>query len=188
MKTTKKPAPKKTASRTVPVKAKSDASSDLQELFEEGLKDLYWAEKALVKSLPKMAKNCTDEGLKAAIKSHIEMTQTHVTRLEEVFASINIKAVAKKCDAMEGLIEEGNSILEDTEAGVVRDAGIIAAAQKIEHYEIASYGTLRAFAEVMGLSQAEQLLAETLQEEKDSDQMLTELAVSAINMEAMDAE
>jgi len=185
MKTTKKTPPKKTT--TASVAPKSDAASDLMDFFEDSLKDLYWAEKALVKSLPKMAKNASNEDLKAAIEEHIEVTRLHVERLDQVFASIDKKAVAKKCDAMAGLIEEANGILEETEPGVVRDAGIISASQKIEHYEIATYGTLRAFAEVLGLSEAEALLAETLQEEKDADVSLTELAVSAINLEAVDA-
>ena len=165
-------------------KAKSDAASGLSELFEDGLQDIYWAEKALVKALPKMAKNATSPELIDAINSHLAETEGHVTRLEQVFQSIDKKATAKKCHAMEGLIEEGKSILEDTEVGVVRDAGIIAASQKIEHYEIATYGTLRQFAETLGFTEAASLLELTLDEEKSADKKLTEVAVNTVNLEA----
>ncbi|KUJ60864.1 hypothetical protein AR687_15775 [Flavobacteriaceae bacterium CRH] len=165
-------------------KAKSNAASGLTELFEDGLKDIYWAEKALTKALPLMSKNATSVELIDAINSHLVETEEHVVRLEQVFESIGKKATAKKCDAMEGLIEEGKGILEETELGVVRDAGIIAASQKIEHYEIATYGTLRQFAETLGFTEAASLLELTLDEEKGADKKLTEVAVSAINVEA----
>lgn len=180
---------KKQTTAKQPVKAgvtkpKSNAASGLTELFEDGLKDIYWAEKALTKALPLMAKNATSPELVDAITNHLTETKEHVTRLEQVFESIGKKATAKKCDAMEGLIEEGKSILEETEIGVVRDAGIIAASQKIEHYEIATYGTLRQFAETLGLTDAASLLELTLDEEKGADKKLTEVAVAAINVEA----
>lgn len=178
-KTTSKSETKKGA-----VKAKSNAASGLNDLFEDSLKDIYWAEKALVKALPKMVKNATDEDLIKALEGHLKETEEHVTRLEKVFEIIEKKAVAKKCDAMAGLIEEGKSIMKETELGVVRDAGIIAASQKIEHYEIATYGTLRQFAETLGLSEVATLLEETLEEEKNADIKLTEAAVNAINIEA----
>jgi len=181
--TTKKTAPKQTTKAGV-TKPKSNAASGLTELFEDGLKDIYWAEKALIKALPLMAKNATSPELIDAITNHLTETEEHVTRLEQVFESIGKKATAKKCDAMEGLIEEGKSILEETEIGVVRDAGIIAASQKIEHYEIATYGTLRQFAETLGLTEAASLLELTLDEEKGADKLLTEVAVNAINVEA----
>lgn len=181
--TTKKTAPKQTTKAGV-TKPKSNAASGLTELFEDGLKDIYWAEKALTKALPLMAKNATSPELIDAITNHLTETEEHVTRLEQVFDSIGKKATAKKCDAMEGLIEEGKSILEETEIGVVRDAGIIAASQKIEHYEIATYGTLRQFAETLGLTEAASLLELTLDEEKGADKLLTEVAVNAINVEA----
>ena len=181
--TTKKTETKQTA-KTGVTKAKSNAASGLTELFEDGLKDIYWAEKALTKALPLMAKNATSPELIDAITNHLTETEEHVTRLEQVFESIGKKATAKKCDAMEGLIEEGKSILEETEIGVVRDAGIIAASQKIEHYEIATYGTLRQFAETLGLTEAASLLELTLDEEKGADKLLTEVAVNAINVEA----
>lgn len=181
--TTNKTTPKQTTKAGV-TKPKSNAASGLTELFEDGLKDIYWAEKALTKALPLMAKNATSPELIDAITNHLTETEEHVTRLEQVFDSIGKKATAKKCDAMEGLIEEGKSILEETEIGVVRDAGIIAASQKIEHYEIATYGTLRQFAETLGLTEAASLLELTLDEEKGADKLLTEVAVNAINVEA----
>ncbi|WP_293896324.1 ferritin-like domain-containing protein, partial [Flavobacterium sp.] len=157
-----------TASKTAGVvKRKSSAAEGLRELFVDSLKDIYWAEKALVKALPKMAKNATNENLIMAINEHLEVTKDQVIRLEEVFSIMGEKAVAKKCDAMEGLVEEGEGILEETEPGAVRDAGIIAASQKIEHYEIATYGTLAAFAKTLGEDEAAALLEETLAEEKE---------------------
>jgi len=133
-----------------------------------------------------MAKNATSENLKAAIEDHLEVTKEQVTRLEEVFDTLGKKATAKKCDAMEGLIKEGEGILEETEPGAVRDAGIIAASQKIEHYEIASYGTLCAFAKTLGEDEAARLLEITLNEEKEADVTLTEAAYNTINFDAAD--
>ncbi|MEO5893609.1 MAG: ferritin-like domain-containing protein [Ferruginibacter sp.] len=164
--------------------AKSDAATGLRDFFEDSLKDIYWAEKALTKAIPKMIKNATSEELLAALTDHLEVTKAQVARLDEVFASIEVKAQAKKCAAMEGLIKEGEEIMESTEQGVVRDAGIIAAGQKIEHYEIATYGTLCAFAKILGEDEAANLLTETLAEEKDADKKLSEVAESAINIEA----
>lgn len=166
------------------VKAKSSAADGLRELFEDSLKDIYWAEKALTKALPKMAKNATSENLITAIEDHLSVTKEQVSRLEQVFEILGKKAQAKKCDAMEGLIKEGESIVEETEAGPVRDAGIIAASQKIEHYEIATYGTLCAFAKTLGENEAMELLAATLAEEKDADVTLTETAYNTINFDA----
>lgn len=166
------------------VKAKSSAAEGLRELFVDSLKDIYWAEKALVKALPKMAKNATSQNLIDAINNHLTVTQGQVTRLEQVFASVGEKATAKKCDAMEGLIKEGEGIMEETEVGAVRDAGIIAASQKIEHYEIATYGTLAAFAKTLGEEEAVSLLVETLNEEKEADVTLTEAAYNTINFDA----
>ncbi|MCI9844838.1 ferritin-like domain-containing protein [Flavobacterium pectinovorum] len=168
-------------------KPKSDAPSGLTELFEDGLKDIYWAEKALTKALLIMAKNATSADLIETLNSHLTETEEHVIRLEKVFELIGKKATAKKCDAMEGLIQEGKGILEETEKGVVRDAGIIAASQKIEHYEIATYGTLRQFAETLGLAEAASILELTLDEEKGADKKLTEVAVNAVNPEAAEA-
>lgn len=159
-------------------------SSQLMELFEDELKDLYWAEKAITKAIPGMVKNATSEELVDALTSHLSETGNQVTRLEQVFESIGKKATAKKCEAMEGLIKEGEDIMESCEKGSMRDAGIISAAQKVEHYEIASYGTLRQFADTLGLTKAVSLLEATLKEEKAADQKLTEVATFAINVEA----
>jgi len=155
----------------------------LRDLFVDGLKDIYWAEKALTKALPKMIKNATEEELSTALTDHLEETKGHVTRLEEVFEAIGEKAVAKKCEAMAGLIKEAEEIMEESEEGVVRDAGIIMAGQKVEHYEIATYGTLSSFAKTLGEDEAVSLLEETLQEEKNADEKLSEIA-EAINVEA----
>jgi ferritin-like metal-binding protein YciE len=163
-------------------------SSQLMGLFEDELKDIYWAEKALTKAIPKMIKNATSRELVDALTHHLEETKNQITRLEQVFESIGEKAVAKKCDAMDGLIQEADDIMESCEEGSMRDAGIISAAQKVEHYEIATYGTLRQFAETLGLTKAESLLLATLNEEKASDVKLTEVATSAINIEAAQLE
>lgn len=190
MKTTdnKKTAATKESAPKGIIKPKSNAASGLTELFEDGLKDIYWAEKALTKALPIMVKNASSVELKDAIDNHLTETEEQIKRLEEVFKIIGQKASAKKCDAMEGLIEEAKGMLEETEIGVVRDAGIIAASQKIEHYEIATYGTLRQFAETLGLPEAATLLEQTLDEEKGADKTLTEVAVNAVNLEAAELE
>jgi len=184
-----KTAPKTAASKTSTskagvVKAKSSAAEGLRDLFVDSLKDIYWAEKALTKALPKMAKNATTENLVLAINDHLAVTEEQVRRLEQVFQIVGEKAVAKKCDAMDGLIKEGEGIMEETELGPVRDAGIIAASQKIEHYEIATYGTLVAFAKTLGEDEAAELLAQTLAEEKDADVTLTDAAYNTINFDA----
>lgn len=160
--------------------ATGTSHGQLHKLFEDGIKDLYWAEKNLVKALPKMVKNASAPELIQALEDHLAETEDHVTRLEEVFASIDAKPVAKKCEAMEGLIKEGEEIMKDSEPGVVMDAGIIAAGQKVEHYEIASYGTLAAYAEILGYSEAAGLLRETLEEERAADEKLIEVTASAI--------
>lgn len=187
---TKKPQSTKTksASKTKSSTKASMKASQLMGLFEDGLKDLYWAEKALAKAIPKMIKNATSQSLNDALTSHLEETKEHVNRLEKVFGLIELKPVAKKCDAMSGLIEEASSIMESCEKGSMRDAGIIAAAQKVEHYEIASYGTLRQFAETLKLTKVEKELATTLQEEKEADLKLSEVAMDAINVDASQEE
>ncbi len=164
--------------------AKKDAAKKLKDLFEDSLKDIYWAEKALVKALPTMMKNATDEKLKSAIKNHISETENQIDRLEACFKAIGKKAQAKKCDAMQGLLDEGKSIIEETEPGTVRDAGIIAAAQKVEHYEIATYGTLAAFAKVLKEDECLKHLLETLNEEKKCDKLLTKVADTNLNSKA----
>jgi ferritin-like metal-binding protein YciE len=163
-------------------------SSQLMKLFEEELKDIYWAEKALTKAIPKMIKNATSADLIDALENHLMETEEQVKRVEQVFELTGKKAVAKKCEAMEGLIKEAGEIMEDCEEGAMRDAGIISAGQKVEHYEIASYGTLRQFAETLGLSEAVALLEETLNEEKIADEKLTEVALNAVNVEASEEE
>ena len=162
--------------------------SSLMELFENELKDIYWAEKALTKALPKMAKNATSPELLEAIENHLAETEEQVGKVEQVFEIIEKKPVAKKCEAMAGLIKEGEEIMKDTEKGPQRDAGIISAAQKVEHYEIATYGTLRTFAQTLGLDEAATLLEEILEEEKNADATLTDIAISTINVEALQEE
>ena len=175
----------KTETNSKVVQAKSNAAEGLRDLFVDSLKDIYWAEKALTKAIPIMTKNATTDALKQALTAHLDETNNQIVRLEKVFEIVGEKAVAKKCDAMEGLIKEAEGIMEETELGVVRDAGIIAAAQKVEHYEIATYGTLHAFATTLGESKAAKLLAETLEEEKNADVMLTKIALESINVDAV---
>lgn len=175
---------KNAAKKAGVVKPKRSAAEGLRDLFVDSLKDIYWAEKALTKALPKMAKNATNANLANAITEHLAVTQEQITRLEKVFEILGEKAVAKKCDAMEGLLKEGEGILEETELGAVRDAAIISASQKIEHYEIATYGTLAAFAKTLGEEEAHTLLGQTLVEEKEADLTLTEAAYNTINFDA----
>jgi ferritin-like metal-binding protein YciE len=157
-------------------------NSEFHEFFVDELKDIYWAEKHLATALPKMKKAATSPELAAAFDKHTAETQTHVEILEKVFSLLDEKAVAKKCDAMEGLLEEAKGIMEDTESGtMIRDAGLILAAQKVEHYEIATYGTLRVFAANMGHTDVEELLSKILENEKATDVALTTLAESSIN-------
>jgi len=186
MKSERTDAPKSTAGRERPnsnVKATMQ-TSQLMELFEDGLKDIYWAEKALVKAIPVLIQNATSTELNEALTAHLDETKEHVKRLEKVFSMIKVKAEAEKCDAMEGLITEASDIMAACEKGSMRDAGIIAAAQKVEHYEIATYGTLRQFAETLGLDQVAELLETTLQEEKEADLKLSDVAMDAVNLEA----
>jgi ferritin-like metal-binding protein YciE len=159
----------------------------LRDLFVDLLKDLYSAENQLVKALPKMAKNATSDDLRAGFEKHLEETKTHVERLEQICEALDEKPKGKKCKAMEGLIEEGKEVLEADMEDEVRDAALIAAAQKVEHYEIAGYGTARTFAQLLGEEQAVDLLQQTLDEEGNTDKALTELA-EQINVEAQEAE
>src|SRR4051812_16616802 len=174
-----------TKKSTQPEQTTEVQESALNELFIDELKDIYWAEKHLVKALPKMAKAATSDKLRTAIEEHLAETENHVTRLEDAFESIGERAVAVKCEAMAGLIKEGEEIVEETEKGTfTRDAGIISAAQKIEHYEIASYGTLKTLATVLGYNEAAEILDATLQEEKNTDSKLTGIAEGSINQSA----
>ena len=151
------------------------AAENLQELFVEEIKDIYDAEKQLTKALPKMAKAAESEGLKAAFEEHLEITRMHVGRLEEVFKLLGMAARGKTCEGMKGLIEEGQEAMEEME-GSTLDAALIASAQKVEHYEIATYGTLATFAEVLDMQEAKDLLGQTLEEEKEADEKLTMIA------------
>jgi len=160
----------------------------LADLFEETLKDIYYAEKAILKALPKMAKKASSEDLRAAFEEHLEQTEGHVERLEEVFKLIDKAPRGKKCEAIEGLTKEADEIIKDAETDTVRDAGMLAAAQAVEHYEISRYGTLKAWAEKLGMDEAVELLDATLQEEKETDEKLTELAETEINAEADEEE
>jgi ferritin-like metal-binding protein YciE len=156
----------------------------LEPLFVEELRDIYNAENQLIKALPKMAKAASSEELKSAFEEHLGQTRGHVERLEEIFEELGKPAKGKTCKAMKGLIEEGSEMMEEEGEDSVLDAGIIAAAQKVEHYEIASYGTVRAWAEQLGKDNAVDLLQQTLDEESEANEKLTELAESAINVEA----
>lgn len=163
----------------------SSGNEGLMKLFEDELKDIYWAEKALTKALPKMMSKSTSEELVQAIEEHLEITEEHVSRAEQIFEIIGKTPKAKKCEAMSGLIKEGEEIMEENEGGPIRDAGIISAAQKVEHYEIASYGTLKTFASLLGLQEVVGILDQTLNEEKEADKKLTEIAVSSVNIQAL---
>lgn len=158
--------------------------SQLRETFLEELKDVYDAEKQLVKALPKVAKAAEHEDLKHAIEAHLEETEGHVERLEKVFEMLGEKAAAKKCKAMKGLLEEGEELISE-KAG---DAALICAAQKVEHYEIAAYGSLSAWAKSLGEQEAADLLEGTLGEEKEADEKLTSIAESSVNVEQSEGE
>ncbi len=159
----------------------------LQDLFVHELKDLYSAENQLIKALPKMAKAATNDELRAGFESHLEETKNHVNRLEQIATAVDCKLSGHRCKAMEGLIEEGSELISEDAEDTVRDAGLIGAAQRVEHYEIAGYGTARALAECLGYDEAVELLTQTLEEEKATDEKLTTLAESTINAEAMAA-
>jgi ferritin-like metal-binding protein YciE len=156
----------------------------LEDLFHDTLKDIYFAEKKILATLPKMAKAAQSPDLKAAFEKHHAETQGHVDRLEKVFAVIGKKPVGKTCAAIMGITEEGAEIMEDYKGAPALDAGLLAAAQAVEHYEISRYGTLRTWAEELGLTDAVSLLAATLKEEKATDEALTGIATSVVNIEA----
>lgn len=160
-------------------------ATTMDDLLLQELKDLYDAEKQLTKALPKMAKAATSEELKEAFEEHLQQTQGHVERLEQIFEQLGEKASGKKCAAMSGLIKEGEEVASEADDDAVRDAGLIAAAQKVEHYEISGYGSVRSHARMLGHAQAVRLLEETLEEEKETDQKLNDLAESMINEQAM---
>jgi ferritin-like metal-binding protein YciE len=157
----------------------------LNTLFVDQLRDLYSAEKQLVKALPKMAKACTNEVLREGFETHLEETEEQVSRLEKIFEELGERSGGKKCAAMEGLIEEGTEVIKADGEPAVIDAGLIAAAQRVEHYEIAAYGTAREFAKVLQLEEVAELLEQTLKEEEATDQKLSEIAVNTVNQEAL---
>ncbi len=158
--------------------------NSLQDLFVEDLKDLYSAENQLIKALPKMAKAANAPELKQAFQTHLKETEGHVKRLEKIMQELDESPKGKKCKAMEGLIEEGKELMEEDAEPEVMDAGLIGAAQKVEHYEIAGYGTVRTYAEMLGNDQAARLLQQTLDEEGMTDKKLNALAMQCINLEA----
>lgn len=168
------------------VSAKNSKDS-LEEIFDDLLKDIYWAEKHLLKALPKMAKASYNVELRQAFETHLQETQHQVERLEQCFEIMEKKPTAKKCEAMEGLVQEGAEAIEDYAEGHARDAALIAAAQKVEHYEISAYGTMRTMANVLGRVQCAELLDETKDEESDTDEKLTSLA-ERINQFATEVE
>lgn len=173
----------KTSAKTTAGEKKS--GEEFREFFIDELKDILWAEKALLKALPKMRKAATGKELAASFDEHLAETETQISTLEQVFELMGEKPKTKKCDAMEGLISEAESIISDTEKGTaIRDAGLILAAQKVEHYEIATYGTLAAFADAMEEKKVAKLLRSILRDEKDSDKKLTALALESVNEEA----
>lgn len=162
-------------------------SDGLRTLYVDELKDLYSAENQLVKALPKMAKAASSEELRQGFEEHLEQTRGQVQRLEQIFASLNESPKGKKCVGMEGLVKEGSEMIEEDFEGAVMDAGLIGAAQRVEHYEIAAYGTASEFARILGEEEHVSLLEQTLEEEKETDEKLSELA-SEINSQANEAE
>lgn len=163
------------------------ALETMQDLFVEQLKDLYSAEKQLVQALPKMAKAATTPELAEAFTSHLAQTENHVSRLEQCLEQVNASGRGKKCKGMEGLIEEGKETIDEEGQDAVKDAGLIAAAQRVEHYEISAYGTARTMATMLGLDDLAELLEETLGEEEEADKLLSEIAQDQVNPQAMTA-
>ena len=159
----------------------------LDNLFHDTLKDIFYAEKKILTSLPKMAKAAHNADLKAAFEKHHAQTEEQIARLEKVFASIDQKPQGKKCDAIEGILAEGQEIMEEYKGSAALDAGLISAAQAVEHYEITRYGTLATWADELGNDEGAKLLKETLDEEEDTDEALSELAESVVNQEAQQA-
>lgn len=156
---------------------------NLRKLYEEDLKDIYWAEKHLVKSLQKMEKASTSDELKRAFEGHLERTKQQITRLEKIFEASELKPSTRRCEGIEGITKEADNVIEEFDKGSVCDAGLIIAAQKVEHYEIATYGSLRTLAHVLEMDEASRLLQETLNEEGEADRMLTSLS-QKINTQA----
>jgi ferritin-like metal-binding protein YciE len=157
---------------------------DLQDLLVDSLRDTLNAERQIVAALPKMIEFAENEDVSAALADHLEVTKNQITRLQEVFSLLGLSARGKHCPGMEGLLEEGSDFMEEAEPGETADAGLIGAAQKVEHYEIAAYGTMIAYARVLGHQQVVQLLEESLEEEREADRLLSEIATRSINVEA----
>jgi len=157
----------------------------MEDLFLEEIRDLLDAEKQITKALPKMAKATSTEELSTAFKDHLEQTRGHIDRLERIFSDMGAKSGGVKCKGMDGLLKEGDEMVSVTAPGAVRDAGLIAAAQRVEHYEMAGYGAARAFAQLLGRTEAADLLQETLDEEKEADGLLTSIAESMVNKRAV---
>jgi ferritin-like metal-binding protein YciE len=158
----------------------------IEDLFLDELKDLYSAEKQITKALPKLVKAASTQELSAAFDSHLQETKGHVERLEEIFQKLGKKGTGKTCEGMKGVLEEGSEVIQEIEKGPVRDAGLISAAQRVEHYEIAGYGSVRSFAELLGKTDIVELLEQTLDEEKAADEKLTKISES-VNQEAQTA-
>jgi ferritin-like metal-binding protein YciE len=168
--------------------AKKEASTGLMKLLEDQLADLYYVEKQLVKALPKMAKKATNEELKTAFEEHLSETEAQVVRIEEMFQALEKPAKAKRCPAIDGILEEGREIMEEFADDAALDAGLVSAAQKVEHYEITSYGSMKAWAEQLELTELVDLIDQTLEEEKGADEKLTSIAESVVNIEAEEEE
>ena len=160
------------------------AIKTMKDLFVHGLKDIYYVEKKLVSELPRIAKKATDPELKRAFEDHAAQTENHLSRLEEVFQQIELQPRGEKCEALEGILDETKELLKDVKDPQVLDAGLLAEAQAVEHYEITRYGTLIAWSRQLGLRDAEPLLNETLEEEKEADKLLTEIAQAEVNRKA----
>ncbi len=177
------------AKKSKKVSDEGEKDSMLEGFFHDEVKDIYWAEKHLVKTLPKMASAATSPELKEAFTSHLAETKVHVQRLEEVFGLLEAKPQAKKCDAMEGITKEGDGIIDETEDGTsTRDVGLILAGQKVEHYEISTYGGLAQLARNLGRDDIAEILETTLEEEKSADELLTEVAENSVNYAAAEEE
>ena len=158
----------------------------IEDLFLDELKDLYSAEKQITKALPKLVKAASTQELSAAFDSHLQETKGHVERLEEIFQKLGKRGAGKTCEGMKGVLEEGSEVVQEIEKGPIRDAGLIAAAQRVEHYEIAGYGSVRSLAQLLGKTDIVELLEETLEEEKEADEKLTKISES-VNQEAQTA-
>jgi ferritin-like metal-binding protein YciE len=173
------------AAKVAAPQSKEETGSELRKFFIDEIKDIYWAEKHLTKALGQMQKAATSPELGEAFGTHLNQTQEHVSRLEKVFEMLGEEARGKKCDAMAGLVDEAKSIIDDTEDGTAtRDVGLILAAQKVEHYEIATYGGLCSLAKTLGMDEVKEVLGETLNEEKETDELLSDIAENNINLEA----